>query len=89
MKAANPTIPNLPPEEMPGRSFLMPPQEDGIRVRAKILKRIRSTKEELKKNPELIKSQCKVNNNYEEVVACNDIVDHIEEDQTWDGIWKF
>ena len=30
-----------------------------------------------------------MNNDYEEVVAYNDIVDFIEQDQTWDGIWKF
>ena len=26
---------------------------------------------------------------YEEIVAYNDIVDFIEQDQTWDGLWKF
>ena len=29
LKTERPTIPNLPPEEMIGRTFLMPPQEDG------------------------------------------------------------
>ena len=37
----------------------------------------------------MIKFKCLVNNDYEEIVACNDIVDFIEQDQTWDGIWKF
>jgi hypothetical protein len=37
----------------------------------------------------VVKFRCLVNNEYEEVVAYNDIVDYIEQDQTWDGIWKF
>jgi len=37
----------------------------------------------------MVKFKCLVNDDYEEVVAYNDIVDFIEQDQTWDGIWKF
>ena len=55
LKTDRATIPNLPPEEMIGRSFLMPPQEDGTRLGAKILERVRLTRQELKENPDLIK----------------------------------
>jgi hypothetical protein len=79
----------LPPEEMIDRTFLMPPEEDGSRFRAKIIARVNAHKEDLEQHPEVIKFRCIVNDDYEEVVAYNDIVDYIEQDQTWDGIWKF
>ena len=89
LRTENPVDPNLPPEEMIGRTFLMAPQEDGTRVRAKIVQRIEEHKKGLENEPELIKFKCLVNNDYEEVVAYNDIVDYIEQDQTWDGMWKY
>ena len=89
LSAANPVSPNLPPEEMIERTFLMPEEEDGSRYRAKIIERIQASQEELAKDPELIKFKCRVNDKYDEVVAYNDIVDFIEQDQTWDGLWKF
>ena len=51
--AANPTIAGLPPEEMISCTFLMPEQEDGSRVRAKIIERVQAHKDELAKNPDL------------------------------------
>ena len=65
----------LPPEELKNRTFLMPPQEDGTRVRAKILELVNLHKEELSKHPDLVKFKCLVNDDYEEIVAYNDIVD--------------
>jgi hypothetical protein len=38
---------------------------------------------------EIAKFQCLVNDDYEDVVAYNDIVDYIEQDDSWDGVWKF
>ena len=84
------TIPvQLPPEEMLERTFLMPPAEDGSRVRAKILERVKAHKDGVRDDPEHIKFRCLVNDKYEEVVAYNDIVDYIEQDEGWDGVWKF
>jgi hypothetical protein len=74
---------------MVDRSFLMPPGEDGSRVRAKIIQRINDHNAKAEKDPELIKFKCLVDGKYEEVVAYNDIVDYIEQDDSWDGIWKF
>ena len=85
----NPTVSSLPPEEMKGRSFLMPPEENGDRYRAKILERVKLTKAEREKNPDLIKFRCRVGDMYDEIVAYNDIVDFIEQDDGWDGLWKF
>ena len=79
----------VPPDQMKDRTFLMPPTDDGTRVRAKILRMIDEHKKDVLDHPELIKFKCLVNNEYEEVVAYNDIVDFIERDDTWDGKWKF
>ena len=44
---------------------------------------------DLQDNEDYIKFVCLVNGEREEVVAYNQIVDHIEADQTFDGIWKY
>ena len=81
----------LPPEKLINRTFLMPPEEDGSRYRAKIMEMIKDHCEDndFELEPERVKFKCLVNGQYEEVVAYNDIVDYIETDQTWDGLWKF
>ena len=89
LKTLNPTVKGLPPDEMVDRTFLMPPQEDGTRVRAKIIEKIKEHKAGMQDIPELVKFRCLVNDEYEEVVAYNDIVDYIEQDDSWDGTWKF
>ena len=88
-KTELPTEPGLPPEELITRTFLMPPRKDGSRERAKIIEIINKHKEGLNENPEVVKFRCLVNGEKEAIVAYNDIVDYIEKDQTWDGIWNF
>jgi len=88
----NRVLPNLlPPDKMLDRTFLMPPEDDGTRYRAKIIALIDNhlAENDSEKQPECIKFKCLVNDQYEEIVACNDIVDYIEADDTWDGVWKF
>ena len=58
-------------------------------IRDRIIDRIMAHKDKLAAHPEVVKFKCIVNNDYEEVVAYNDIVDYIEQDHTWDGVWKF
>ena len=89
LQTPNPTASNIQPEDMINRTFLMPPEEDGTRARAKIIERIDNLEGDLKNHPDLIKFKCLVNNEYEDVVAYNDICDCIEEDQTWNGQWKY
>ena len=67
----------------------MPPQEDGTRYRATIIGRVNKYLDERDKDPAYIQFKCLVNKEREEVVAYSDIVDYIEQDQTWDGVWKF
>ena len=85
----NPVEAGLPAEELPGRTFLMPPKEDGTRLRAKIIKQVQEYKDGRNDDPDYIKFKCLVNDDYDEVVAYNDIVDFIEQDDSWDGTWKF
>ena len=71
----------------------MPPSEDGTRVRAKILRMVKDHKDRVGKDinqmPEMIKFKCLIDNEYEDVIAYNDIVDYIKQDDGWDGTWKF
>ena len=68
----------------------MPPEEDGSRYRAKIIEMIDDYKQGMDDLPEVKKFRCRVNNQYEESVAYNDIVDFIKSDETWkDNIWHF
>ena len=90
LRTDNPTEEQrLDPDDMLNRTFLMPPKEDGTRHRAKIVERVRALRARAREDPAMAKFKCIVNGDYEEVVAYNDIVDYIEQDQTWDGVWKF
>jgi len=88
----NPVLPNLlPPNKMLDCTFLMQPEDDGTRYRAKIIALIDNhlAENNFEKQPERIKFKCLVNDQHEEIVAYNDIVDYMEADDTWDGVWKF
>jgi len=76
---------------MINRTFLMPPEDDGTRYRAKIVALIDNhlAENNFEKQPERIKFKCLVNDKYEEIVVYNAIVDYIKTDNTWDGVWKF
>jgi len=51
LQTLNPTEDNLKPEEMIGRTFLMPPAADGSRHRAKIMESVRDMKDKAHKEP--------------------------------------
>ena len=71
----------------------MKPAEDQSRLRAKIVERVHAHKDGMTDDPDnaaaIAKFRCVVNDKCETIVAYNDVVDYIEQDQTWDGIWKF
>jgi hypothetical protein len=71
------------------RTFLLPPGSDGTRQRAKIIEMVNGMRDKAHADPEFVKFKCRVNDKYDEIVAYNDIVDFIEADHTWDGVWKF
>jgi len=85
----NPAEENLKPEEMIGQTFSMPPTGDGSRNRAKIMESVCDMKDKAHKDPAHIKFRCLANNDFEEVVACNDPVNFTEKDTAWEGVWTF
>jgi len=89
LQTLNPVEDNLKPEEMIRGIFLMPLTADGSRHRAKIMESARDVKDKAHQDPANIKFKCLVNNDFEEAVACNDLVDFMEKDTTWEGVWTF
>ena len=83
----------LPPTEMINRTFLMPPEPDGTRQRAKIIALVEDYLEEMLADPEraaeIAKFRCRVGDDHEEVIAYNDIADCIEQDDGCEGAWRF
>jgi hypothetical protein len=90
LRTENPTVDplTLNPDNLVDRTFLMPPKEDGTRVRAKIIKRAtyKMALDDPDRAAEIAKFHCIVNDDYEDVVAYNDIVDYIEQDDHGTGM---
>jgi hypothetical protein len=80
---------DLPPEDMIGRTVLMPPTAIGERFRGHIIERVDKSRADYEEHPELVKFKCLVNDKYKEIASYNQIVDFIENDDSWDGVWKF
>ena len=86
-----PTAGKLDPEECIGRSVLMPVQKDGTRPRATVMERVDEHKKNLATNPDYIRYRVKVGNNedWEEVVAYNELMDVVQSNKLDDGAWTF
>jgi len=68
----------------------MPRQDDGQRFRAKIVGAIADHERGLSAELVCIKFRCTVNDEeFEEIVAYNELLDHILKDETEEGLWKF
>jgi len=84
------TVPVFNPHDLVGRTFLMDPQENGERYRARILEAIQGFDDDLGRNPTRIKFKVSVNNDeFEELLAYNEVADYISRDDTSEVIWKF
>jgi len=84
------SMPTFDPEDLIDRTFLKLPEENGERFRAKIIDAIRDRDGKIATDPAFIKFRCSVNDDeYEEIVAYNDILNHLEEDREAEGVWKF
>ena len=85
-----PPMPIMNPEDLVGRTFLLDQQEDGQKFRARIVEAINAHEDKVQKNPELLKFRCSINNDqYEEIMAYNDIVHHIYVDSESDVVWQY
>ena len=84
------SMPTIEPGDLIGRTFLKLPEDDGRRYRAKIIEAIEEKNKNLANHPDKIKFRCSVNNDeYEEIVSYNNIVNHIEKDESESREWKF
>jgi hypothetical protein len=80
----NPTQKDLAPEDAIGKSFLMPPEDDGTCHRACIIEIIKNDQQCADKwKKALIKFKCLMNDQWEEVVAYNQISDFIKQGESW------
>ena len=83
-------MPTFDPTELIGRTFLLPPEEDGQRFRGKIVEKIIENEEGLNNHPDRIKFRCSINDEqFEEILSYNDILNMIEKDETEEGLWQF
>ena len=87
-------MPTFDPNDLIGRTFLKTADENGERLRAKILEEIvdatQANDEAIANHPAMKKFRCSVNNDqYEEIIAYNEILQHLERDQESEGIWKY
>ena len=87
-----PKMPVFSPDDIVGRTFLLEPQEDGQRFRARIVRAIKDQDDELARHPDKIKFLCSINDDqYEEILSYNEVLDHIENvtDDDEPAVWKF
>ena len=79
-------VPRVEPEDLPGRSFLLPPGTGGTRDRAKVIECIDTIDPSVSKDKQVIRFRCEFNKGKKmEIFSYADICDHIEKDETWDG----
>ena len=82
--------PVFDPEDLVGRTFLLDPQKDGQKHRARIVKLIEDHENDVDKNPTRIKFLCSINNDTaEEVITYNQLLEYITRDEENPVVWKF
>ena len=74
-------LPTINPDELIGRTFLQEPDENGIRLRARIIEKIQHDDDERTSDPRFTRFRCSVNDDqFEDIVRYIDIINHIEDD---------
>ena len=76
-------------ENMKGRSFLLQPEEDGTRRRARITEVIEEFDGQLDANPKRVRFKAEVDD-FEKLIEYNDLMELIDEQKEYDnGTWRF
>jgi hypothetical protein len=89
-KKRNGYMPTIEIEDLQGRSFLYEEEEDGSQRRAQIIKTYEDKVRDNSHHPEMIELRLRVQNEeFDKLVAYNDIIHYIGDDSTSDGSWKF
>ena len=83
------SMPIVDPEELIGRTFLMP-AKDGQIHRAKIVECLRQHDESIANSSQHVQFRCSVNDDkYEDIVSYNDIIASLEKDDENQILWRF
>jgi hypothetical protein len=83
-------MPVVDPNDLVGRTFLMPPQEEGHRFRACIVRAIEDHEWNLCKDDNRIHFLCFINDDqFEEIMSYNDLLSSLEEDGETNTVWRF
>lgn len=78
------------PSELVGRSFLLPADENGQILRAKIVKAIENHEDEYARDPTKLKFVCYMKEDQiEETCSYNEILDYLEQQEDQTVLWKF
>ena len=78
------------PDDLIGRLFLLDPEADGQRLRARVVERLTDFENDLETNKERIKHLCVLNDDErEELLTHNQIVDFLTKDAENPVLWKF
>ena len=82
---------NIPIDDLVGRSYLLPAEEDGTQDRATVIKVHDDHKKVLANEPEMVKLRLKVNDDeYDELMAYDDFKNFIDKKFVNDeGIWTY
>jgi hypothetical protein len=84
------SMPVFNAQDLVGRTFLLNPQEDGQKYRARIVQAVEDRQSLVEQQPDRVKFLCSINDDqYEEIMSYNDIISHIEKDDEDTTVWKF
>ena len=80
----------IDPNDLIGRTYLTNPSEDGQRMRLKIIEILDKDDDDRVRNPLITKFRA-VNgqDTYEEIVTYNQLMDHLDNEDGEEGLWKF
>jgi hypothetical protein len=82
-------MPVVDPNDLVGRTFLMPEQQDGQRFCARIVQAIKDHERDLANDPDRIQFLCSVNDyQFEEILSYNDLINSLDENGE-NIVWKF
>jgi hypothetical protein len=84
-------MPVIDPNDLIGRTFLMPQQEDGQRFRARIVRALEDHEANLGKESDRIQFVCSVNDDqFEDIISYQELLDSLEAQEDGEGnVWKF
>jgi len=80
----------LDADDLLGRSYLSPPEEDGEVRRIKIVEALQEWEGKIATHPAMVRFRCKSDNGkYEEILSYNEILDKLEDEDGANDEWHF